>query len=51
MGPWESVAAKGQALDRRMADLAAVVLGFGIEIRRPGGSHVYSTHPWARGKL
>jgi hypothetical protein len=48
MGPWESVAATGQALDRRMADLAAVVQGCGIEIRRPGGSHVYSTHPWAR---
>ena len=38
MGPWESVAAKGQALDRRMADLEAVARGCSIDIRGPAAA-------------
>jgi predicted RNA binding protein YcfA (HicA-like mRNA interferase family) len=36
------------SLDWRIEDLEAVARGFGIKIRRPGGSHVQFTHPRVR---
>jgi predicted RNA binding protein YcfA (HicA-like mRNA interferase family) len=31
--------------DWRIADLERVAAAFGINLRKPGGSHVYFTHP------
>jgi hypothetical protein len=36
---------RAHAIDWRIEDLEAVARGFGISVRRPGGSHVYFTHP------
>jgi predicted RNA binding protein YcfA (HicA-like mRNA interferase family) len=41
-------AMRAHALDWRIEDLEAVARAFGISVRRPGGSHVYFTHPQIR---
>jgi hypothetical protein len=38
-------AMRAHSLDWRIEDLEAVARAFGINIRTPGGSHVYFTHP------
>ena len=38
-------AMRAHPLDWRIEDLEAVARAFGINSRRPGGSHVYFTHP------
>ena len=39
---------RSHPLDWRIKDLEAVARAFGINVRRPGGSHVYFTHPRVR---
>jgi predicted RNase H-like HicB family nuclease len=39
---------RGHLPDWRIEDPNAAARGFGITIRRPGGSHVYLTHPRVR---
>ena len=41
-------AMRAHPLDWRIEDLEAVARAFGINTRRPGGSHVYFTHPRVR---
>jgi len=41
-------AMRASPLDWRIEDLEAVARAFGINLRRPGGSHVYFTHPRVR---
>jgi predicted RNA binding protein YcfA (HicA-like mRNA interferase family) len=41
-------AMRAYALNWRIEDLEAVARAVGISIRRPGGSHVYFTHPRIR---
>lgn len=36
---------KASPLDWRIEQLEAVALAFGLNVRKPGGSHVYFTHP------
>ena len=38
-------AMRGNPRDWRIDDLERVAAGFGINLRKPGGSHVYFTHP------
>lgn len=38
-------AMRAHPLDWRIEDLEAVARAFDINVRRPGGSHVYFTHP------
>jgi hypothetical protein len=40
-------AMRAHPLDWRIEDLEAVARAFSINVRRPGGSHVYFTHPQA----
>jgi hypothetical protein len=41
-------AMRAHPLDWRIEDLEVVARAFAINIRRPGGSHVYFTHPRVR---
>lgn len=36
---------KASPLDWRIEQLEAVARAFGLNVRKPGGSHVYFTHP------
>ena len=38
-------AMRANPLDWRIEDLEAVARAFGVNVRKPGGSHVYFTHP------
>lgn len=38
-------AMRAQPLDWRIEDLESVAAAFTIAVRKPGGSHVYFTHP------
>ena len=38
-------AMRAKVLDWRIEDLETVARAYGINVRKPGGSHVYFTHP------
>lgn len=38
-------AMRANPLDRRIEELETVARAYGINARKPGGSHVYFTHP------